>query len=52
MNILYKDKLVEIIKTGKLRINQKKKLNLIYYGENELIVYFDRKTSDLKKVGK
>ena len=47
MNILYKDKLVEIIKTGKLEKSEKK-IKLFYYGENELIVYFDSKTSDLK----
>ena len=47
LNILYKDKLLEIIKTGELKLT-KNIIKLIYLNENKLIVFFDRKTLDLK----
>ena len=47
LNILYKDKLLAIIKTGELKIT-KNIIKLIYLNENEITVFFDRKTLDLK----
>jgi len=47
LNILYKDKLLEIVKSGKLELTEKL-IKLIYLSENEITVFFDRKTLDLK----
>ena len=47
LNILYKNKLLEIIKTGELVLT-KDIIKLIYLKENEITVFFDRKTLDLK----
>ena len=47
LNILYKDKLLEIVKSGKLELTEQL-IKLIYLSENEIIVLFDRKTLDLK----
>ncbi len=47
LNILYKDKLLEIVKSGKLELTEKI-ARLIYLNGNEIIVFFDRKTLDLK----
>ena len=47
LNILYKDKLLEIVKSGKLELTEKV-IKLIYLSENEITVLFDRKTLDLK----
>ena len=47
LNILYKDKLLEIVKSGKLELTEKL-IQLIYLSENEITVFFDRKTLDLK----
>ena len=47
LNILYKDKLLEIVKTGKLDLTDKL-IRLLYLSENEITVFFDRKTLDLK----
>ena len=47
LNILYKDKLLEIVKSGKLELTEQV-IKLIYLSENEIIVFFDRKTLDLK----
>ena len=47
LNILYKDKLLEIVKSGKLELTEKV-IKLIYLSENEITVFFDRKTLDLK----
>ena len=47
LNILYKDKLLEIIKSGKLELTEKL-IKLIYLSENEITVIFDKKTLDLK----
>ena len=47
LNILYKDKLLEMVKTGKLDLTDKL-IRLIYLSENEITVFFDRKTLDLK----
>jgi outer membrane lipoprotein-sorting protein len=47
MNILYKDKLLEIIQSGELELTNQI-IKLIYLGDNEIIVIFDKKTLDLK----
>ena len=47
INILYKDKLLEIIKSGKLEITEKI-IKLIYFNQSEIVVFFDKKTLDLK----
>ena len=47
LNILYKDKLLEIVKSGELEFtDQKIKLN--YFYNNKITVFFDRKSLDLK----
>ena len=47
LNILYKDKLLDIIQTGELELSDQI-IKLNYLGDNEIIVLFDRKTFDLK----
>ena len=47
INILYKDKLLDIIKTGKIEINDNI-VKLLYLDENQINIFFDRKTFDLK----
>ena len=47
LNILYKEKLLEIVKSGKLALSEQI-IKLIYLSENEITVFFDRKTLDLK----
>ena len=47
LNILYKDKLLEIVKSGKLDLSDRI-IKLVYLGENEITVFFDKKTLDLK----
>ena len=47
LNILYKDKLLEIVKSGKLELSDQI-IKLIYLNENEITVFFDKKTLDLK----
>ena len=47
LNILYKDKLLEIVKSGKLELSDQV-IKLIYLSENEITVFFDKKTLDLK----
>ena len=47
LNILYKDKLLEIVRSGELELSDKV-IKLIYFGESEITVFFDRKTLDLK----
>ena len=47
LNILYKDKLLNIIKSGRLESTEKL-IKLIYLNENEITVFFDKKTLDLK----
>ena len=47
LNILYKDKLLEIVKSGKLELSDQI-LKLNYLSENEITVFFDKKTLDLK----
>ena len=47
LNILYKDKLLEIVKSGKLELTEQV-VKLIYLSENEITVFFDKRTLDLK----
>tara|TARA_Y100000996_G_scaffold401237_1_gene371967 strand:- start:31 stop:579 length:549 start_codon:yes stop_codon:yes gene_type:complete len=47
LNILYKDKLLDIIRSGKLE-STKDLIKLIYLEENEITVFFDKKTLDLR----
>jgi len=47
LNILYKDKLLEIIQLGELELNDQM-IRLNYSSENQVSVLFDRKNLDLK----
>ena len=47
LNILYKEKLLEIIQTGRLELTEQL-IKLIYFGENRITVFFDRNTLNLK----
>ena len=47
LNILYKDKLLEIVQSGELEVNDQI-IKLAYFGENEITVFFDKKNLDLK----
>ena len=47
LNILYKDKLLEIIQSGELELTDRM-IKLIYLSDNAITVFFDRKTFDLK----
>ena len=47
LNILYKDNLLEIVKSGKLELSDRI-IKLVYLEENEITVFFDKKTLDLK----
>ena len=47
LNILYKDKLLEIVRSGELELSDQV-IKLIYLGEDEIAVFFDRKSLDLK----
>ena len=47
LNILYKDKLLEIVQLGELEVNDQM-IRLNYSSENQVSVLFDRKNLDLK----
>ena len=47
LNILYKDKLLEIVRSGKLGSTEQL-IKLIYLSEDEIIIFFDKQTLDLK----
>ena len=47
LNILYKDKLLEIIRSGELELADQI-IKLVYFGDNEITVFFDKKNLDLK----
>ena len=47
LNILYKDKLLEIVKSGKLELSDQI-IKLVYLDDNEITVFFDKKTLNLK----
>jgi outer membrane lipoprotein-sorting protein len=47
LNILYKDKLLKIVQSGELELTGQM-IKLFYLGDNEITVFFDKKTLDLK----
>ena len=47
LNILYKEKLLEIVRSGEIELSDQM-IKLIYLDENEITVFFDKKTLDLK----
>ena len=47
LNILYKEKLIEIIKNGELTINDRV-IKLVYLSEDKITVFFDKENLDLK----
>ena len=47
LNILYKDKLLEIVRSGNLELSNQI-IRLIYLGDNKITVFFDPKTFNLK----
>ena len=47
INILYKDKLLEIIELSELELSDQI-IELIYIGDNEITVFFDKKNLNLK----
>ena len=47
LNVLYKNKLVEIVQLGELELTDKL-IKLIYLSNNEITVFFDRNSLDLK----
>ncbi len=47
LNILYKDQLLEIVQSGELELTDQI-IKLVYYGDNEIAIFFDKKNLDLK----
>ena len=47
LNILYKDKLLEIVQSGELELSDQM-IKLVHLGENEITVFFDRENLNLK----
>ena len=47
LNILYKDKLLEIVQSGKLELTDQI-IKLVYFGDNEITVFFEKKSLDLR----
>ena len=47
LNILYKDKLLEIVKLGELELTDEI-IKLVYLSDSEITVFFDKKNLDLK----
>ena len=47
LNILYKDKLLEIVQSGELELTDQI-IQLVYFGDNEITIFFDKKDLDLK----
>ena len=47
LNILYKDKLLEIVQSGELESTDQI-IKLVYFSDNEITVFFDKKNLDLK----
>ena len=47
LSILYKDKLLEIVQSGKLELTDQI-IKLVYFGDNKITVFFDKKNLDLK----
>jgi len=48
LNILYKDKLLKIVESGKLDKSNNNNIKLIYNFESEIVILFDKKTLDIK----
>ena len=46
LNILYKDKLLDIVQSGKVKLNDQV-IRLIYFDNSEITVLFDRKNLEL-----
>jgi len=47
LNILYKDKLLEIVQSGELELTDQV-IKLVYFGDNEITIFFNKKNLDLK----
>ncbi len=47
LNILYKDKLLEIVQSGKLELTDQL-IKLIYFGDNEITIFFNKIDLNLK----
>ena len=47
LNILYKDKLLEIVRSGEVELSDEI-IKLVYLDNNEITVFFDKRTLDLK----
>ncbi len=47
LNILYKNKLLEIVKSGELESTDQL-IKLVYFGDNDITVFFDKKNLNLK----
>ena len=47
LKILYKDKLLEIVRSGELELSDQI-IKLMYLSDNEIIVFFDRKSLNLR----
>ena len=47
LNILYKDKLLEIVKSGEVELSDQL-IKLVYLDDNQITVFFDKRTLDLK----
>jgi outer membrane lipoprotein-sorting protein len=47
LNILYKDKLLKIVRAGELELSNQI-IRLTYLGDNNITVFFDKKTLELK----
>ena len=47
LNILYKDKLLEIEQSGELELTDQI-IKLVYFGDNKITIFFDKKNIDLK----
>ena len=47
LNILYKDKLLEIVRSGELQLTDQI-IKLVYFGDNKITLFFDKKNLDLK----
>ena len=47
LNILYKDKLLEIVRSGEVKLSNQT-IKLVYLDDKEITIFFDKKTLDLK----
>ena len=47
LNILYKDRLLEIVRSGEIELSSQV-IKLVYLNDKEITVFFDKKTLDLK----